>query len=73
MIDSHPRYSDDYQFVHLLLSGHTDAWDRFYKEFRKKIAIYINRKYPSIFNSSLTLFATFALSPVNNTDLIPFA
>lgn len=50
MNNSQTRYPDDYQFVQLLLSGHTDAWDRFYKEVRKKIALHINNKYPSIFN-----------------------
>lgn len=49
MTDSHPRYPDDFQFVQLLLSGDTDAWNRFYKEFRTKLDIYINQRYPSIF------------------------
>ncbi len=50
MTNSHPKYSDDYQFVQLLLSGDADAWDRFYKEIRKKISKYLNKKYPDVFN-----------------------
>jgi DNA-directed RNA polymerase specialized sigma24 family protein len=50
MVNSNPRFQDDYKFAQLLLSGNTEAWDRFYKEFRKKVSIYLNRKYPDVFN-----------------------
>lgn len=46
---SSARYDEDYQFVRLLLSGDTDAWNRLYKELRKKLEIYIKRKYPNVF------------------------
>ena len=44
------KYGADYQFVRLLISGDADAWNRFYKEFREKLEIYIKRKYPNIFS-----------------------
>jgi len=47
---SSPRYPDDYQFVQLLIRGENKAWDRFYKEFRKKMLVYLNNKYPNIFS-----------------------
>lgn len=50
MTHFHPKYSADYKFAQLLSSGNTEAWDRFYKEFRKKVSIYLNRKYPDVFN-----------------------
>ncbi|MBM4137590.1 MAG: hypothetical protein FJ241_12285 [Nitrospira sp.] len=50
MTNSHTKYPDDYQYVQLLLSGNADAWKRFYKESRKKIANYINQKYSDIFS-----------------------
>lgn len=50
MTDSHTRYPDDYKYAQLLLSGDTEAWDRLYKEFRKKLKIYINQKYPDVFS-----------------------
>ncbi len=50
MTDSHTRYPDDYKFAQLLLSGDAGAWDRLYKEFRKKLKIYINQKYPDVFS-----------------------
>lgn len=50
MTDSNPKFPDNYQFARLLVSGDAEAWDRFYKEFRKKILIYLNNKYPEVFN-----------------------
>ncbi len=43
-------HREDYEFTWSLLSGASDAWDRFYNEFRKKIAALINRKYPNVFS-----------------------
>lgn len=50
MTDSHTRYPDDYKFAQLLLSGDTDSWNKFYREFRKKLKIYITQKYPDVFS-----------------------
>ena len=50
MSDSRITYSDDFQFAQMLLSGDADAWDRFYKEFHKKLELYIKRKYPDVFS-----------------------
>jgi DNA-directed RNA polymerase specialized sigma24 family protein len=50
MMDSYPKYPIDYQFAQLLASGNTNAWDRFYREIRKKISIFLNKKYPGVFN-----------------------
>lgn len=44
------RYSDDYKYAQLLISGDADAWNRFYKEFREKLEIFIKRKYPNVFS-----------------------
>ncbi len=40
----------DYKFVQLLVAGESEAWNRLYKEFRERIEIYINKKYPNVFN-----------------------
>ena len=50
MADSVVMYYEDFQFTRMLLSGDADAWDRFYKEFHKKLEIYIKRKYPDVFS-----------------------
>jgi DNA-directed RNA polymerase specialized sigma24 family protein len=50
MADSRIAYKEDYEFAQLLLEGESKAWDRFYKEFRKKLEAYINRKYPNVFS-----------------------
>jgi DNA-directed RNA polymerase specialized sigma24 family protein len=47
---SPPKYDVDYKFAQLLISGDTDSWNRFYKEFREKLEIYIKRKYPNVFS-----------------------
>ena len=49
IITSKPRYEIDFQYAQELISGNTDAWNRLYKEFRKKLEIYIKRKYPDVF------------------------
>jgi len=49
-VSSLPRYDADYKFVQLLISGNGEALDRFYKEFRKKLDIYIRGKYPYVFS-----------------------
>ncbi|MCL4479791.1 MAG: hypothetical protein M1381_11990 [Deltaproteobacteria bacterium] len=49
--DASPRrYPDDYEFVQLLITGDTKAWDKFYREIRKKMSAYLNNKYPSVFS-----------------------
>lgn len=50
MADSETAYKADHEYAQLLLSGEPSAWDRFYKEFRRKLAAYINRKYPDVFS-----------------------
>jgi DNA-directed RNA polymerase specialized sigma24 family protein len=49
MADSKIAYQEDYEFTKQLFSGGSDAWDRFYNEFRKKLEIYISLKYPDTF------------------------
>ena len=46
---SKPRYEIDFQYTQELILGNTDAWNKLYKEFRKKLEIYIKRKYPNVF------------------------
>jgi DNA-directed RNA polymerase specialized sigma24 family protein len=43
-------HKEDLEYARQLLSGGSGAWDRFYDEFRRKLEIYINRKYPKIFS-----------------------
>ncbi len=50
-IDSPLAFSDDYRYARLLISGDSEAWDRFYRELRKKLEAYIGRRYPGIFSS----------------------
>lgn len=50
MAESSIAYQEDYQFAQQLIAGASDAWDRFYKEFRKKLEAYINRKFPDVFS-----------------------
>ena len=47
----HLVHREDHEFAQLLLSGESGAWDRLYNEFRKKLDIYINRKYPEVFST----------------------
>ncbi|RJR42796.1 MAG: sigma-70 family RNA polymerase sigma factor [Desulfobacteraceae bacterium] len=51
MSDSKIAFHEDYEYANLLLSGEAGAWDKFYKEFRKKLESYINKKYPDVFSS----------------------
>lgn len=50
-VDSPLIFRDDYQYAQLLISGDSGAWDRFYRELRKKLAAYIDRRYPGVFSS----------------------
>ena len=42
--------TEDIEFARQLLAGNSEAWDRFYNEFRKKLEAYINKKFPDVFS-----------------------
>lgn len=46
------RFPEDIYYVNLLVSGENRAWDLFYKEYRRKLEVYIEARYPNIFGVS---------------------
>lgn len=49
--ESIASFPQDHNYAQRLISGETVAWDSFYKEYRKKIETFIERKYVSVFGS----------------------
>lgn len=49
-LEAGPAFGKDHEFARELVLGETDAWNRFYTEFRRRLELYINRKYPAVFS-----------------------
>ena len=46
-----PRFPDDYAFAQQLVKGTREAWGEHFRRWKTKSALYIERRYPGIFNN----------------------